>query len=133
VISVKECAELVGLESNELIIGVAPSRAHRAQLSGYLLNMDRGPTAVRDMIVADLRMFLDLGATRAAADALVVLRIFLREFPMARRSVSGDKPSGASTASLCAAHDRIVRRSRKKSDPFARTIRLYSVRQASVV
>jgi hypothetical protein len=40
---------------------------------------------VRDLIVADLDGFLDLGAKRRAADQLVVLRAFLARYPEAAR------------------------------------------------
>jgi hypothetical protein len=87
-ITVSECAAFAGLASNELVLGAVPSVKHHSLLSGYLSNLGRGPQAVRDMIVADLRMFLELGATRRVADLLLVLRLFLSDFPAARRSTS---------------------------------------------
>jgi hypothetical protein len=36
---------------------------------------------VRDLIVADIRAALDLGASKRAADLLMVLRTFLFEHP----------------------------------------------------
>jgi uncharacterized membrane protein (GlpM family) len=67
--------------SNEIISGVTPSARHHSLLAGYLLNMGRGPAAVRDLIVSDLRGFLDLGVKRRAADLLIVLRFFLAKYP----------------------------------------------------
>jgi hypothetical protein len=52
--------------------------------SSYLVHLGRGQAAVRDIIVADLRIFLDLGASQRAADLLIVLRLFLSDYPDAR-------------------------------------------------
>ena len=63
-------------------------------LSSYVLNFWRGPKTVRKMIVADIRMWLDLGRPDYAADFLVVLRQFLSDYPEARlehRSWAVDK------------------------------------------
>jgi len=46
--------------------------------------LEREAQTVRDMIVADLRCFIDLGSGRQAADALLVLRSFLSDHPEAR-------------------------------------------------
>jgi hypothetical protein len=90
-ISVTQCAAFAGLASDELILGVAPSVKHRSLLSSYLLNLELGklgPIAVRDMIVADMRRFRELGALQRAADLLLVLRLFLTivQSPDAARS-----------------------------------------------
>lgn len=79
-ISVTQCAALAGLAPNEMFLGVTPSAKHYSLLSSYLLNLKRGPVVVRTIIVADLRSFLDLGASRRAADLLIVLRLFLSEY-----------------------------------------------------
>jgi hypothetical protein len=50
---------------------------------------------VRDMIVADLRCFLDLGSRRQAADALPVLRSFLSDHPDARHVSRQPRSRGA--------------------------------------
>jgi hypothetical protein len=86
-ISVSECAAHAGLASNELVLGAVPSEKHRSLLSSYLLNSHRGLEAVRVMIVADLRSFLDLGVPARAADLLIVLRMLLTEHPQACRPV----------------------------------------------
>lgn len=83
-ITFAQCAAFAGLFSNEMILGATPSGRHYSLLASYLLNLGRGPVAVRDMIVSDLRSFLNLGATQRAADLLIVLRIFLSEYPQAR-------------------------------------------------
>jgi hypothetical protein len=68
--------------SNEIIAGVAaPSARHQSLLALYLLNSRRGPAAVRDLIVSDLRGYLDLGVKRKVADLLIVLRFFLAQHP----------------------------------------------------
>lgn len=83
-ITLAQCVVFAGLSSKEMILGATPSARHNSLLSSYLLNLDRGPVAVRDMIVADLRSFLDLGARQRAADLLIVLRSFLYDYPQAR-------------------------------------------------
>ena len=79
-ITVTQCAALTGLASDEMFLGMTPSAKHYSLLSSYLVNLSRGPVAVRSMIVADLRTILDLGASRQAADLLIVLRLFLSEY-----------------------------------------------------
>ena len=85
VITMEQCRVFSGLVSNEIVMGPVPSPRHLARLSGYLLNLKWGQATVREMIVADIRAALDLGALNRAADLLVVLRIFLSEYPEARR------------------------------------------------
>ena len=65
--------------------GAAPSKAHERTLASYLLNRHRGAAAVRDILVADIRAFVDLGQSRAAADLMVVLRMLLVRWPETRR------------------------------------------------
>ena len=62
-----------GLASNEIILGATPCNTHRVLLSSYVLNLWRGPKTVRKMIVADIRLSLDLGMIKHAADLLLVL------------------------------------------------------------
>jgi hypothetical protein len=83
-ITLTQCAVFAGLASDELIAGVSPSAKHRSLLLSYLLDSERGLVAVRVRIVADLRCFRELGALRPTADRLLVLRLFLTEFPGAR-------------------------------------------------
>jgi hypothetical protein len=82
-ITIEQCAEFSGLASNEIVLGATPSIKHRALLSSYVLNLWRGPKTVRKMIVAHIRMWLDLGMPDYAADFLVVLRQFLSDYPEA--------------------------------------------------
>jgi hypothetical protein len=85
VITMEQCKIFSGLLSNEMVVGSAPSPKHRARLTGYLLNLKWGQATVREMIVADIRAALDLGALNRAADLLVVLRLFLSDHPEARK------------------------------------------------
>ncbi|MBU3887993.1 hypothetical protein [Methylosinus sp. KRF6] len=84
-----ECAICAKLVRDELIVGARKCRKHDALLLTYILNLDKSPGGVRDMIVSDLRGYLDLGATSCAADTLLVLRLFLFKYPEAceRRDV----------------------------------------------
>lgn len=77
--SVAQCAELCGLGSEEIVLGVAPSAMHASLYQSYLLHSREGSEAVRDMIVADIRAALDLGDKKRAADLLIVLRRLLSE------------------------------------------------------
>jgi hypothetical protein len=85
-ITVMQCAALADLASSEIFLGATPSAKHHSLLLSYLLNLERGPVAVRDIIVADLRSFIDLGASSRAADLLIVLRLFLSEYSHAGRA-----------------------------------------------
>ena len=83
-LTISQCLDVSGLAASEIFVGPTLAVRHRALLSSYMLNLDRGPMAVRDMIVADLRSSLDLGALHRAADQLLVLRLFLFDHPQAR-------------------------------------------------
>jgi hypothetical protein len=85
-ITLKECAEFAALDTSELFTGAVLSTKHRSLLSSYLFNLQRGPVAVRKMIASDIRMMIDLGASRYAADLVLVLRMFLSKHPEARIS-----------------------------------------------
>lgn len=84
-ITLSQCFDFTDLAPDEIVLGAVPGARHHALLASYVLNIDRGLTKVRDMIIADLRNFLDLGARRAAADHLIVLRLFLAAYPQALR------------------------------------------------
>lgn len=96
-ITIEQCAALSGLRPNEMLLGASPTAMHDSLHASYLLHDKRGWQAVRDMIVADIRASLDLGASKQAADLLIVLRRFLserlaiavvRHFPRPSRVVS---------------------------------------------
>ncbi len=103
-ITVARCADLSGLGPREIVLGVSPSRMHISLYESYLLHRHRGWETVRDMIVADIRMALDLGAQKRAADLLIVLRRLLSEPRMIEpRRTAGEvvplrvRPSAART------------------------------------
>jgi hypothetical protein len=68
----------------DLVLGISPSTKHRVLLTGYLLYLWCGPEAVRDMILADLRLAMDTGMMEGVADLCHVLRRFLDDYPEAR-------------------------------------------------
>lgn len=72
-----------------------PSAKHSRLLSSYLLNLERGPAAVREMIVGDIRGFRDLGARQQASDLCLVLNCFLADFPEARMALDACECSNA--------------------------------------
>jgi hypothetical protein len=93
-ITLKRCARLAGLNSDALVIGVAPAARHHTLLKSYQLNLHHGRAAVRRMIVRDLLGCLDIGAQRCAADLLVVLRLFLsEEGDLSRRRRADRRPA----------------------------------------
>ena len=83
-ITLEECTEFAALDTSELFTGSVLSTKHRSLLSSYLLNLKRGPVAVRRMIVSDIHAAIDLGASKRAADLILVLRLFLSKHPEAR-------------------------------------------------
>ena len=84
-ITLEQCEAFAGLAPNEMIVSAKPSSRSDSLLSSYLFSLNRGPEALRDLIVSDLRASLDIGAEKMAADLLVVLRDYLSEHPEARR------------------------------------------------
>jgi hypothetical protein len=60
--------------------------------------MERGSIAVREMIVADIDCFLDLGARQQASDLSLVLNCFLANFPEARLAPGACECSNADAA-----------------------------------
>jgi hypothetical protein len=91
-ITVEQCAEFAGLASQEMVLGAIPSTRHRVLLSRYVLKLWRGPRTVRKMIVAEIRLWLDLGMPDYAADFLIVLRQFLSDYPEARLEQKSSEP-----------------------------------------
>ncbi len=80
-ITLKQCAELIGIAPNDLNICAIPSARHSSLLESYLFNLKRGEKAVCSMIIGDFWRLRELGAPERAADALLVLRLFLSEHP----------------------------------------------------
>jgi len=93
-ITFERCAAFAGLAPNEMFLGAAPSARHHSLLSSYRLNLWRGPKVVCGLIVSDIRTFLDLGASKRAADLLLVLREFLSDYPEASLAATGKTGKG---------------------------------------
>lgn len=72
---ISRCAEMAGLCSHELVLGVSPSDKHHHMLARYrrAVSLD----AARGRVVADIRSAVKIGAARRAADLLIVLRWLL--------------------------------------------------------
>jgi hypothetical protein len=130
-LTLAQCAAATGFATNDFFLGVTPSCRHRSLLDGYLANMGRGPEAIRDMMIADLRRWTQLGANARAADLLVVLRQFLSEYPQAVPAQAGAGHSDARVALGSEAESRLFARTRHK--PASRIIPLAAgrVRPAS--
>ena len=88
VISVRECASFAGLTPEEICLGISPGDKHDVLQSRYLLGLWKGSWTVRNLIVADIRHWAGIGQPDRAADALIVLRQFLSDFPQARLEVA---------------------------------------------
>jgi hypothetical protein len=81
---VTECIECSARTHDETPPNAPSSAKHCRLLSSYLFNLERGPIAVREMIVGDIGRFRDLGARQLASDLSLVLNCFLADFPEAR-------------------------------------------------
>jgi hypothetical protein len=121
-LTLDRCAVATGLSTNDFFLGVAPSGRHRSLLDSYLANMGRGPEAIRDMMIADLQRWTQLGANARAADLLVVLRQFLSASPPAAPAQAGAGHSGARVALDIESESRLYARTRHK--PACRIIPL---------
>ena len=71
------CAELAGLRGHEIVLGVSPGDKHERILARYRRAATRNNARAR--LVADIRDAVDVGASRRAADLLIVLRRLLAE------------------------------------------------------
>ena len=83
-ISLRWCADMIGLPPNEMDLYAIPSERHTSLLSSYLFSLKRGEKAVCCMIIADFWRLKELGAKERAADAFHVLRLFLSAYPKAK-------------------------------------------------
>jgi hypothetical protein len=86
-IALEDCIGLCGLDAD----GIAAISEHEhipeiaaAALASYLLHQARGPVAIREMIVDDIRAAIRAGRTRHAAELVMALRHFLDQHPEAR-------------------------------------------------
>ncbi|QGM98189.1 hypothetical protein [Methylocystis parvus] len=78
----------IALASNEIVLSAAVTPMHRSLLASYRMNAHRGENSARDLIVRDLRSFLDLGALDRATDLLIVLALFTRETTRCERRLT---------------------------------------------
>lgn len=87
---IRRCAELAGLRSHELVLGVSPSDKHERMLARYrrAVSLD----AARGRVVADIRSAVQIGAARRAADLLIVLRCLLAPEAALDESASVARP-----------------------------------------
>jgi hypothetical protein len=69
----------VAVTSDEILLSAAVTPMHRSLLASYRMNAHRGEDSARNLLLRDLRSFLDLGALDRATDLLIVLALFLRE------------------------------------------------------
>ncbi|WP_442754529.1 hypothetical protein ACNHKD_16270 [Methylocystis sp. JAN1] len=69
----------IALASDELTLSASVTPRHRSLLASYRMNAHRGEASARNLIIRDLRSFLDLGAIDRATDLLIVLALFMRE------------------------------------------------------
>lgn len=72
---IARCQEIAGLGPHEIIVGAVPGKKHERMLARR--RDRRSPALARATLVADIRAALAHGATREAADLLVVLRRLL--------------------------------------------------------
>lgn len=91
---------------------VVATLKQRQLLASYLLNLQKGEWFVFEMMVADLRGLVDLGAPSLATDVSVVLGIFMRDRPhfdayvrrnRALKGLSGNRSTRRTLDSLFAA------------------------------
>jgi len=91
---------------------VVATLKQRQLLASYLLNLQKGEWFVFEMMVADLRGLVDLGAASLATDVSVVLGIFMRDRPhfdahvrrnRALKGLSGNRSTRRTLDSLFAA------------------------------
>jgi hypothetical protein len=119
VIGIQDSAKFFFITTREKGPGPRLTDVHRGLLSSYLLNLWRGPEAVRKLMVADMRRWIELGAPERAADAFLVLRQFLFDFPEAKIGIafarSGNPPMPRS------------RERRRRRSPFSRIRALKSI------
>lgn len=68
----------IALASDSVSLSASVTPAHRTLLASYRMNAHRGEDSARNLIIRDLRNFLDLGALDRATDLLIVLALYIR-------------------------------------------------------
>ncbi len=69
----------IDIAANEISLNAPITPMHRSLLASYLMNAHRGHKSARDLILSDLRGYIDLGALERATDLMIVLALFLEE------------------------------------------------------
>ena len=114
---VRDSAKCLFITTSEKGLGLRLTDARRGLLSSYLLNLWRGPATVRRLIVADIRRWLELGAPERAADAFLVLRQFLSDFPEARIGIAYARSDSPAIPR--------AREKRRRRGPFGSRVRAF--------
>jgi hypothetical protein len=78
-----------------MFLGVTATARHDYIYAGYLLHHAGDREALRNMMVADIRAAIDLGAPIQAADLLIALRRFISEHLGILVLVPSHDPSGS--------------------------------------
>lgn len=66
----------IDVATNEISLSASITPMHRALLASYRMNAHRGHKSARDLILSDLRGYIDLGALERATDLMIVLALF---------------------------------------------------------
>ncbi len=82
-VTISECIAIADLVSISVFPDGVLRAEHETLLASYRSNLWRGPSTVADMIMHDIRCFLDLGIMQRAKNLAVVLWLFLSEYPQA--------------------------------------------------
>ncbi|WP_363349206.1 polysaccharide deacetylase [Methylocystis echinoides] len=90
---IARCQEIAGLGPHEIMLGAVPGEKHERLLARYCRNR-RSAALARTAIVADIRAAVTDGATREAADLLIVLRRLLSQPASSRRPPCARRPLG---------------------------------------
>lgn len=69
----------IALAADSISLSASVTPAHRTLLVSYRMNAQRGEESARNLILRDMRNFMDLGALDRATDLLIVLALFMRE------------------------------------------------------
>jgi hypothetical protein len=108
-VSIGRCAEISGLRSHEMVVGVSPTAKHEQLLARYRSGEAGSQEGARAALVADIRAAVAQGAARRAADLLVALRrlLALRE-PASARGASPARRGRHCGARTRSRHPRIA-------------------------
>lgn len=89
--SLAKCPRFSDLDWGELAPNSALSAMQNSLYASYMLLAPRGMKSVRNMMISDIELFLDLGARNRARDILLVLRRFCYDHPGIEASLTDTK------------------------------------------